>query len=319
MTSSSHKTIHFLLLVLIAFAIIAVYLWFDTADSAAVMNFRLPRLLLAFVAGFVLAGVGSTYQALLNNPLAEPYILGTSAGAALGSTIGIIMNLWWLVPVFGFIGALASMAIVWFLARGSGLLDKNRLLLSGIVTGMFFSALISLLMYLNQQKLGSIINILLGNLEPVFTASEWYFFLGVSGISLLLMLYLFMQANHLTALTSGDLIATSLGLDVRKIRIRLYIVCSILTGIVVSYAGIIGFVGLIVPHMTRMLFGVNQRRNMITASFLGAILLILCDFIAKHVGKIIYSGVAIEIPVGVITSFFGAPFFLWIMSRSSKN
>ncbi len=296
-------------------AIIVLYLWFDTADTSAIVNFRLPRLLLAFLTGFVLSGVGSTYQAMLNNPLAEPYTLGTSAGAALGSTIGVILNLWWLVPLFGFLGALVSMLIVWLIARSAGFLDKTRLLLSGIVSGMFFTAVISLLMYLNQQKLGSIINILLGNLEPVFTQSEWRFFIGVTAFSFILMLYLFAHANHLAAMTSGDLVASSLGVDVKKLRIRLFVLCSVLTGIVVSYAGIIGFIGLIVPHATRMIFGVNQRKNMITASFLGAILLILCDFIAKHIGKLIYSGVAIEIPVGVITAFFGAPFFLWIMMR----
>ncbi len=296
-------------------AMIALYLGYDVADSSAILNFRLPRLLLAFLTGFVLSGVGSTYQAMLNNPLAEPYTLGTSAGAALGSTIGVILNLWWFVPLFGFLGALVSMLAVWILARSGGFLDKTRLLLSGIVSGMFFTAVISLLMYLNQQKLGSIINILLGNLEPVFTQSEWQFFIGVAGVSFILMFYLFAHANHLAAMTSGDLVASSLGVDVKKVRIRLFVVSSILIGIVVSYAGIIGFIGLIVPHITRMLFGVNQRRNMITSAFLGAVLLIFCDFIAKHVGKLIYSGVAIEIPVGVITAFFGAPFFLWIMMR----
>ncbi len=300
---------------LFGIAIIVLYLWFDTADASAIINFRLPRLLLAFLTGFVLSGVGSAYQAMLNNPLAEPYTLGTSAGAALGSTIGVILNLWWLVPLFGFFGAMLSMMIVWLIARSAGFLDKTRLLLSGIVSGMFFTAVISLLMYLNQQKLGSIINILLGNLEPVFTHSEWHFFIGITAFSFLLMMYLFAHANHLAVMTSGDLVATSLGVDVKKLRIRLFVLCSVLTGIVVSYAGIIGFIGLIVPHATRMIFGVNQRKNMIAASFLGAILLIFCDFIARHVGKVIYSGVAIEIPVGVITAFFGAPFFLWIMMR----
>ena len=143
-----------------------------------IYSVRLPRLMLAFLTGFVLAGVGHSFQVMLNNPLAEPYILGISSGAAFGSILAVILGMHVLMPVFGFIGAFLTMFLVWFLAHIGGFFNKTKLLLSGIIVGMFFSALISLLMYLNQQEIGNIINILMGNLGRIFSRDEWIFFLA---------------------------------------------------------------------------------------------------------------------------------------------
>jgi iron complex transport system permease protein len=270
---------------------------------------RLPRLMLAFLTGFVLAGVGHSFQVMLNNPLAEPYILGISSGAAFGSILAVILGLHVLMPVFGFIGAFLTMFLVWFLAHIEGFFNKTKLLLSGIIVGMFFSALISLLMYLNQQEIGNIINVLMGNLGRIFSRDEWVYFLIVFIISLLLMVYLFLLSGKLTILTTGDLVATSLGIDVKKLRRKIFIISSLLTGITVAYAGIIGFIGLVVPHIIRMITGGNKRFVMIFSAFAGAFLLIICDLTAKHIASI-------EVPVGVITAFIGCPFFLFIMARS---
>jgi iron complex transport system permease protein len=164
-------------------------------------------------------------------------------------------------------------------------------------------------MYLNQQEIGNIINILMGNLGRIFSRDEWIFFLVVFVISMLLMAYLFLLSGKLTILTTGDLVATSLGIDVKKLRRKIFIISSLLTGITVAYAGIIGFIGLVVPHIIRMITGGNKRFVIIYSSFGGAFMLILCDLAAKHIASI-------EVPVGVITAFIGCPFFLFIMARN---
>ena len=265
--------------------------------------------MLAFLCGFVLAGVGYSFQIMLNNPLAEPYILGISAGAAFGSILAVVAGLYLLMPLFGFVGAIVTMILVWYLSHLGGFFNKTKLLLSGIIVGMFFSALISLIMYFNQKDIGNIINVLMGNLGHIFSHSEWNYFLVIFGISLLLMIYLFSMSNKLMILTTGDLVASSLGIDVKKLRRRIFIISSLLTGITVAYAGIIGFIGLVIPHIVRMILGGNKRWGIIFSAFGGAILLILCDFIAMHIA-------VIEVPVGVITAFIGCPFFLYIMARS---
>jgi len=273
-----------------------------------IQSVRIPRLLLTFLTGFILAGVGQTFQVMLDNPLAEPYILGISSGAALGSILAAITGVFILMPVFGFVGALITMFIVWNLAHLGGFLNRTKLLLSGIIVGMFFSAVISLLMYLNMQEIGNIINILMGNLGRIFSHSEWNYFLIVFGISMILMFYLFVLSHKLSILTTGDLVATSLGIDVKKLRRKIFIISSLLTGVTVAYAGIIGFVGLVVPHVVRMLAKGNKRFVMIFSAFAGAFLLIICDLIAKNIAPI-------ELPVGVITAFIGCPFFIFIMAK----
>ena len=300
----------FLILFFLLFVfLLVIYLKLGNPSTNIIFSVRLPRLMLAFLTGFVLAGVGHSFQVMLNNPLAEPYILGISSGAAFGSILAVILGMHVLMPIFGFIGAFLTMFFVWFLAHIGGFFNKTKLLLSGIIVGMFFSALISLLMYLNQQEIGNIINVLMGNLGRIFSRDEWIFFLIVFVISMLLMVYLFLLSGKLTILTTGDLVATSLGIDVKKLRRKIFIISSLLTGITVAYAGIIGFIGLVVPHIIRMITGGNKRFVMIFSSLAGAFLLILCDLAAKHIASI-------EVPVGVITAFIGCPFFLFIMARS---
>ena len=300
----------FLILFFLLFVfLLVIYLNLGNPSTNIIFSVRLPRLMLAFLTGFVLAGVGHSFQVMLNNPLAEPYILGISSGAAFGSILAVILGMHVLMPIFGFIGAFLTMFFVWFLAHIGGFFNKTKLLLSGIIVGMFFSALISLLMYLNQQEIGNIINVLMGNLGRIFSRDEWIFFLIVFVISMLLMVYLFLLSGKLTILTTGDLVATSLGIDVKKLRRKIFIISSLLTGITVAYAGIIGFIGLVVPHIIRMITGGNKRFVMIFSAFAGAFLLILCDLAAKHIASI-------EVPVGVITAFIGCPFFLFIMAKS---
>ena len=295
--------------VLVSFA----YLKYDNSGNNAMILFkiRIPRLILALTTGMILASIGNVYQYLLNNPLAEPYILGISSGAALGSTIATISGYFLLMPVFGFVGALITMFAVWALAHVSGYFDKTKLLLSGIIIGMFNSSVLSLLMYLNQKDIGSIFNILMGNLGRIFSQTEWYIFLGITVLNIILLIYLYFESSKLDALSTGDISAFSLGVDIKKLRIKIFVITSLMIGLSVSFTGIIGFVGLIVPHMTRMIFGNGIRKTFLYSLLLGGMVLLICDFISMHL-------TTIEIPIGVVTSFLGSPFFVYIMIKNKS-
>jgi iron complex transport system permease protein len=297
-----------LLLIVISLAMVWLYLRFRVADSFILWNIRFPRLLLTLVTGFVLAEVGAVFQVMLNNPLADPYILGTSSGAALGGSIAAVLGVWYLVPILGFAGALGAMVLVWTLAHLGGGFDPAKLLLSGVIVGMLAGAGISLLMYLHHEDLAVIIGMLMGNLGTVFSRAEWLAFLIgtvlVAGVSVVL----FLHVHALNLLTGGELSARSLGVEVYPLRRRMFVLCSLLIGFVVAFAGVIAFVGLIVPHIARRLFGLNRRISLPLCGLLGAVLLTGCDFIAQHL-------MAVEIPVGIVTSLIGAPFFLVLMGR----
>jgi len=174
---------------------------------------------------------------------------------------------------------------------------------------MFFSALISLLMYFNQKDIGNIINVLMGNLGYIFSYSEWRVFIFVFAVSMMLLAYLFYLINQLLILTTGDLVASSLGVDVKKLRRKIFIVSSLLTGATVAYAGVIGFIGLIIPHLVRMIQGGNKRFTYLYSIWMGAVFILICDFIAMNIASV-------EIPVGIVTAFIGCPFFIFIMVRS---
>lgn len=255
-----------------------------------------------------LAGIGSVYQLMLANPLAEPYILGISSGAAFGSILSGLMGFLLLMPLGGFAGASLTMLIVWRLAQHHGRFDKSRLLIAGVITAMFFAAGISLIMYLNLEDTALIMGTLMGNLGRIFSVHEWYGFLGLVLLSLLLLGYLFFKSHDLEVLSCGDEYASSLGIEVQRLRTLVFIISSIVIGISVSYAGIIGFVGLITPHVVRFFIPSSQKKIYVVSLLLGGVFLLLCDLLAKHL-------LAIELPVGIITSFIGCPFFMWLLLK----
>lgn len=298
-----------MLLIMGFIGISILYLLYNIPDLSILTALRLPRYMLTVLAGGVLAGVGYIFQIMLNNPLAEPYILGVSSGAAFGGIIASITGILTLMPILGFAGALLTMAVVWMLAHLGGNFSTTRLLLAGIIMGFFFSSLISLLMYFNQQDISAILSILMGNLGHIFTIREWRIFLIVAAVSLLLLGYLTLTARKLLVLTTGEITASSMGINVSRLRLSIFVVCSILTGMTVAYAGIIGFVGLVVPHLVRMIARTN-RPSLVPLSVLGgATLLLVCDFIAMHIA-------IVEIPVGIVTAFIGCPFFIMVMARN---
>jgi len=296
------------LLALTALLVVSAYLFWGVADANIVLQLRLPRLVLTIFTGMVLAGIGSVYQLMLANPLAEPYILGISSGSAFGSILMGVLCFTLLMPLGGFIGAIATLFLVWRLAQRGGSFDHSRLLIAGVIAGMFFAAGISLIMYLFQKDTMIILGTLMGNLGHIFTRSEWVFFLVLAGLSLLLMAWLFFRSTALDIMSGGDVYAGSVGIDVVRTRKEIFLISSLLIGITVSYAGIIGFVGLIIPHIVRFFIPSGQKRVYLWSLAAGGIFLLFCDLIAKNIA-------AIELPVGVITAAVGCPFFIWLMLK----
>jgi len=269
---------------------------------------RIPRIVLGLITGLVLSTSGGVLQGMLNNPLAEPYLLGISSGAALGSIIAIVLNKIFLMPIFGFLGALLTTILVWKLAQKEKLVQRTQLILAGIIISLFFSAIIALLMSIFQRELGQIFSILMGNLGYVFSKKSIHILWLMGVISIVGVILLNFFANRINILSLGDYTADSLGVDVQKTRRILFVLSSLLVGMVVSFTGIIGFVGLIIPHICRILIGPDNRYLLPLSGILGAGFLVFCDTIARSI-------LVIELPVGVITALFGAPFFVYLLRQ----
>ncbi|MDP8227662.1 MAG: iron ABC transporter permease [Candidatus Celaenobacter polaris] len=271
-------------------------------------NIRIPRIILGIVAGLVLAISGGVLQGMLHNPLADPYLLGISSGAALGSIIGLLLKKIYLMPLFGFLGALLTMILVWKIAQKHRHIDKTRLILAGVVVNMFFSAIIAFLMSIFHKDLAQIFSILMGNLGFIFSQSTSFLLWMITGLSIVGVIVLYFFSAKINILSIGDYSAETLGVNVYKTRKFLFILTSFLVGIIVSFVGIIGFVGLIIPHIARLLIGSDNRYMLPLSALLGASFLVLSDTIARSV-------MVIEIPVGVVTALFGAPFFVYLLRK----
>jgi len=300
--------VQFSLLTALSLGLIFVYLMSGNPGNNIILQVRLPRLILTLMTGLSLAGIGSIYQLMLANPLAEPYILGISSGAAFGSILFGVLGMVVLMPLGGFLGAGLTLILVWGLAQKQGRFDKTRLLISGVIAGMFFGSAISLLMYLKRQDTLLILGTLMGNLGRIFSRSEYSIFLALMALVLLLMVWLGRKSLILDIMSGGDSYASSVGIDVNRVRQQIFVITSLIIGIVVSYAGIIGFVGLIIPHLVRFWIPSGQKRIYLFSLWTGAIFLLFCDLLAKNM-------TVVELPVGVITAAVGCPFFIWQMLK----
>ncbi len=269
-------------------------------------NVRFPRIVLGLITGIVLATVGAVFQGILNNPLADPYLLGVSSGAALGSIVAILLRQIFLMPILGFIGALITIILVWNLAYKNKFVSKTHLILAGIIISLFFSAIISLLLSLFHKELTQMVSVLLGNLGYIFSKENILWLWIISAVCLLGVIILNFFAMRINILATGDYSAKGLGMDVQKTRKILFLLASLISGVVVSFTGIIGFVGLIIPHTARLIIGANHERVIPLSGIIGGAFLIFCDTIARSL-------TVIEIPVGVITALFGAPFFIYLL------
>jgi len=281
------------------------------ADIAIVMQLRLPRAIVAALVGGALATSGAVLQALLRNPLADPYILGVSGGAAVGAAVamalGAVLGAGWLVPLAAFAGALVAIVLVFRIAVGSGrALDTRVLLLAGVVAGAFFNALILLFLTLTGAgAFRSALFWLMGSLS----AASWpqalllAIYLAPATVALLLL------ARPLDLLALGEEPALYLGVRVERVKAAAYVVASLAVAASVATCGAIGFVGLVVPHALRLLWG-SGHRLLLPASFLaGAAFLLLADTAARTVAG------AQELPVGVITALVGVPVFAVLLTR----
>ncbi|HEX6927135.1 MAG TPA: iron chelate uptake ABC transporter family permease subunit [Longimicrobiaceae bacterium] len=286
----------------------------DATAAAIVREIRLPRAVLAALVGAALAASGATFQALLRNPLAEPYILGVSGGAALGAVLAIVLGVAataWGLPLAAFAGAAAAILLVLRIAVSVGrTLDTRILLLAGVVAAAFFNACILLaLTFADAESFRSAVFWMMGSLS----GATW----GASAILALYLLpglaVLIALARPLDLLSIGEETAAHLGVRVEQSKYLAYGVASLLTAASVAVGGVIGFAGLIVPHVVRMLWGSGHRFLIPASALLGATFLVLTDTLARTVAA------PVELPIGVITAFLGVPFFLWVLKRSDAR
>ena len=283
-------------------------------EELILFSVRLPRILFAGIVGASLSLGGVVFQALLRNPLADPYVLGISGGSALGAIIGIVLgasSFYLGVPFLAFSGALITVFLVFIVAGGPrGVLLDNSLLLAGVVVNSFFSAAILFsLSIMNSMELHSISFWLMGDLSRVALKE-----IAVAALCLVACFaILYMQARKLNLMVQGEETALQLGVNVRATKYILLIVTSLITSVAVSLAGIIGFVGIMVPHMMRLVFGSDHRLLMPAAALFGASFLVVADTLARIVIA------PAELPVGVITALCGAPYFIFLMRRKGRD
>ncbi len=272
----------------------------EATARTIVWELRLPRALQAALVGSCLAAAGAAFQSLLRSPLADPYLIGTSAGASLGTAVAVVLGLgaMWL-PWVAFLGALASVALVMRMARQQGQLRLEDVLLVGVMTSTLLGSLVSLLLTLSGQEMGRLVFFLLGNLShpswPLLAAC-----LPAVAIGLALLFY---HAYSLNLLSLGEEMAAASGVAVESVKSRVLLGASLLTAVAVSLAGLVGFVGLVIPHLCRLWVGPDLRKVLPLTLLWGAAFLLLCDWLGRFAPH--------PLPVGVVTALTGAPWFLW--------
>ncbi len=293
---------------------LAVEVDWPAAFETILFQIRLPHAFLIALTGMALGGSGAAYQGLFRNPLADPYIIGVASGAGLGAVIAMAIH--WpttllgmaTVPLAAFLGATLTVGVVYALARVGRSTPVTHLILAGVAVGTFTSALTSLIMLLSNQELRRAIVWLMGGFaiggwQPVLVAAP-YLALGLLTLTLL--------GRPLNVLQFGDEQAQQLGLHVERLKLIVVVAASLVAATAVSFSGIIGFVGLIVPHLARLLWGIDYRRLIPLATLLGGAVLLAADLIARTILA------PRELPVGIVTAVFGAPFFLYLLRRAKQ-
>ncbi|ENO91867.1 transport system permease [Thauera sp. 28] len=278
-------------------------------SAAIILELRLPRAVAAFVSGGLLATAGALMQVLLRNPLADPYILGISGGAAVGALGAITLGAaaFW-IDAMAFAGALTAMLVVFGLAHGDGSWTQTRLLLTGVIVAAGCGAAVSMLLALaSDTRVMPMLFWMMGDASAA--ARPW-----PAGVVLVLALLAVMPfARDLNVLARGELTARALGVRVQRLRIVLYVLASLLTATAVTLVGSVGFVGLIVPHLVRLVLGNDQRVLIPAAALVGGTLLTLADTAARTLLA------PQQLPVGVLTAMIGVPVFLFLLSRSPRS
>lgn len=283
----------------------------DSMLETIIWRIRFPRVILSALVGATLSVGGLAFQALLRNPLAEPYILGISGGSAIGAIIGILLGLARFpgVGLTAFAGSIATLLLILVMSSGQTILKKDSLLLSGVMVNAFCSAIIMFLVSLTQDsRLHNIIFWLMGDLSMVDMQQ-----VGILAATLFPCFFLlFWLSNAMNLLLMGNEMAQTMGVNIKAVTVTLLVATSFMVSATVSHCGLVGFVGLVIPHLLRLLLGPDHR-VLVPASLMGGgAYMVLCDLLARVLSK---QG---EIPVGVITAMIGAPLFIYLLKRSKR-
>lgn len=284
-----------------------------SSDQQAILfDIRMPRILLAGAVGMCLAAAGAGYQALLRNPLAEPYLLGVSNGAAVGTMTALVFfgAHEWSRPLMAFAGALGATFVVYRLARGRAGASPERLILAGVIVTTFLSsAIVFITTLMDATRIRSFTFWLLGDLSGTTTSLLSIAFIAAAiGVAILIL-----NARSLNLMMLGERDAFDLGVEVRLVRLVVFIAASLLVGASVASSGSVGYVGLVVPHLVRLGFGSDNRLVLPAASIAGAMFVIVADTLARTVIA------PRELPVGAITALIGAPLFIYLLRKGSSS
>lgn len=290
----------------------------STAEETIIFQIRLPRVIGAALVGSTLATAGVLFQGLLRNPLADPYIIGTSAGAGLGATIAMTLPInltflgFGLVPVAAFIGALASVILVYNLARVGGKTPIISMLLAGFVVSALLASFIAFMMSISDRlnlNLRSVYSFLMGHIS----VSSWQQIAVVAPLVIVSIITARFFAFRLNAFTLGEEGAAYLGIEVEREKMLILTLGSLLTALAVSISGLIGFVGLVTPHAVRLILGPDHRLLLPASALAGGTFVVIADLLARIILA------PMEIPVGIITALIGAPFFLYLLRHSRRE
>ena len=286
--------------------------WGEMWQSPIFLNLRLPRVILCVLVGAALSVAGATYQSIFRNPLTDPYVLGISSGASLGAAVAILLGLeayLWGIGACALATALLTVWVIYRIASIGNRMHTTTLLLTGVCLTFLITAIISFLMVLHQDKMDRIIFWTMGS----FSMSSWldvWILLPVVAAGVLVVFYF---SKDLNLLLAGGETAQSMGVDVEKVKKVLLLFTTLMVSFAVSVCGVIGFVGLVVPHCVRLVCGSDNRRVIPYSIVLGGLFVLLCDTLARCVLQ------PSELPVGSLTALVGAPLFIYLLYKSKKR
>ncbi|MFC2014527.1 FecCD family ABC transporter permease [Chloroflexota bacterium] len=287
--------------------------WPDATETI-ILSIRLPRVILAGLVGAALSIAGATYQGLFRNPLADPYLIGVAQGAALGAVIGFLLPVDWqgmvgLIPILAFSGALFSVAIVYLLARVGSSLPVTTLILAGVALGSLWGSVVSYLIITSGDKIHGIVFWLMGS----FSLTEWSEVMVVLPYVAVGVVVILLYSRSLNVMQLDEEQAQQLGINVERVKLVLLVAATLITAAAVCFVGTIGFVGIIIPHVVRLLWGPDHRFLLPLSVLSGTIFLIIADLAARTILA------PTEIPIGVITAVCGVPFFLYLLRRKKRS
>jgi iron complex transport system permease protein len=288
-------------------------------NEAIIVQIRLPRILAGVLVGAALAAAGVLYQGVFRNPMADSYVLGVSAGAAVGASLSILSGIGFvflglrLVQVAAFLGSISAMFLVYNISRVGSRVPIATLLLCGIAVNFFLFAVVGLMEVIAGDELHAIVFWLVGGFSNVLWRDIWamlpFIIIGIVAA--------FFYVRDLNLLAMGEETAHHLGVNIERAKQVLLVLASLLTAAAVSICGLVGFVGLMIPHLTRVVIGPDHRILLPTSTIIGAIFLVICDDLARVVATPFAS--TLELPVGIITMLFGAPFFIFLFKKKKQS